>query len=169
MTRVEYRCSIKKGKGRTDQDIIAVDRILPDSKVPQGLKFSFRRTIRVPDNAQVSNLPPELGCFPLYKVHDYASGFPQDVLDKGGIFFPMHQKEAMWIHFKADAPFMIKIYCGGVNVVSGEHSNEDAETTERRLKLAEEGKCIQDYVVVPDQLWIDGVAIKPSIVRQFVA
>lgn len=169
MTRVEYRCSVKKGEGRTGRDAITVDRILPDSKVPQGLAISFRRTIRVPDNAQVSKLPPGLGCFPLYKVHDYASRLPQDVLDKGGIFFPMHQKEAMWIHFKADAPFMIKIYCGGVNVVSGEHSNENAETTERRLKLAEEGKCIQDYVVVPNQLWIDGVAIKPSVVRQFVA
>lgn len=81
----------------------------------------------------------------------------------------MHQKEAMWIEFKASAPFMIKIYCGGVNVVSGEHADEGPETKKRRAKLLEQGKPIQDYIVLPEQRWLDGVAIKPSVVRQFVA
>lgn len=81
----------------------------------------------------------------------------------------MHQKEAMWIRFKANAPFMIKVHCGGVNAISGEHGNEDADTQQRRLRLAQKGESIQDYVVVPPQPWLDGVAIKPSVVRQFVA
>lgn len=166
---IEYSCSLKKGEGRGTREAIAIDRVLPDSKEPQGLEIFFCRTIRVPDSGEVQNLPPGLGFFELHKVHDYASSLPQDVIDKGGLFFPMHQKEALWIQFKANARFMIKIYCGGVNVVSGEHSHENGETKERRLDLAKRGKPIQDYVVVPKQPWIDGVAVKPSVVRQFVA
>lgn len=169
MTGLEYRTSVRQEKIWDNCDVIAIDRVLPGSKVPQGLEISFHRTIRVPDNEQVSQLPPSLGSFPLYKTQDYASSLPQDMVEKGGVFFPMYQKEAMWIRFKANAPFMIKIYCGGVNAVSGEHSNEDAETKQRRLRLAQKGESIQDYVVVPSQLWLDGVAVKPSVVRQFVA
>ena len=75
----------------------------------------------------------------------------------------------MWISFSATTPFMIKIYAGGVNAVSGEHKAEDLNTKFRRLKLHLEGRSVQDYVVVPDQLWLDGVATSPGIVKQFVA
>ncbi|KAF2971846.1 hypothetical protein GQX73_g1661 [Xylaria multiplex] len=75
----------------------------------------------------------------------------------------------MWIDVKADCPFMIKIYAGGVNVVSGEHSLETIETKMRRLDLLSENKNIQDYIVAPQQLWIDGFAVAPGVVRQFVA
>lgn len=169
MTRLEYRCYVKKKGPGVRYDSIAVDRVLPDSKDPQGLAISFHRTIRVPDNAQVSQLPPSLGSFPLYKIHDYASRLPKDMVDKGGVFFPMYQKEAMWIKFESDAPFMIKIYCGGVNAISGEHSNEDADTKQRNSELIREGESMQDYIVVPSQPWLDGVAVKPSVVQQFVA
>lgn len=168
MTRLEYHCSVKNDK-RNGINLIAVDRVLPDTKMPQGLEISFERTIRVPDNKALSRLPPSLDSFPLYKIQDYAHRLPQSMIDKGGVFFPMHQKEAMWINFEATAPFMIKIYCGGVNVVSGEHAAESAEAKQRRAKLFEQGELIQDYVVLPEQPWIDGVAIKPSVVRQFVA
>lgn len=75
----------------------------------------------------------------------------------------------MWIDFEADAPSRIKIYAGGTNVVSGEHYNENLATQLRRSTLSEHGKNIQDYVVVPDQPWLDGVATAPSVVGQFVA
>ncbi|KAJ0114002.1 hypothetical protein J7T55_010246 [Diaporthe amygdali] len=169
MAQIEYRCSIGADNKNGAADAIAVDRVLPSTKAPQGLTISFQRTIRVPGNGAFSQLPPSFGAFPLYKVQDYASRLPPSMMNKRGIFFPMHQKEAMWICFKADAPFMIKIYCGGVNVVSGEHADEDTATKHRRSRLREQGKPIQDYVVVPEQLWLDGMAIEPSIVRQFVA
>lgn len=162
MTRLEYRCSVHEGG-------LAVDRVLPKTQFPQWLHISFKRTIRVPDNKQLSKLPPDLGDFQLHKVQDYSHRLPRKMVEKGGVFFPMHQREAMWIDFEANAPFMIKIYCGGVNVVSGEHASEGIETQQRRAKLLEQGKPIQDYVVVPEQPWLDGVAIKPSVVRQFVA
>jgi hypothetical protein len=64
---------------------------------------------------------------------------------------------------------MIKIYAGGVNAISGEHKSEDLNTKFRRLKRHLEGHSVQDYVVVPRQLWLDGVAISPGVVKQFVA
>lgn len=79
------------------------------------------------------------------------------------------EKEAMWINFHARTPFLIKIYCGGVNAVSAEHHAEDLTTRFRRLKLSIEKKNIQDYIVAPVQPWLDGIASEPGIVRQFVA
>lgn len=162
MTIFEYRCSVHGSA-------LAVDRVLPKTYLPQWLRISFRRTIRVPDNKELSKLPPDLGGFQLHKVQDYTERLPRNLVEKGGVFFPMYQREAMWIDFKANVPFMIKIYCGGVNVVSGEHASEGTETKQRRAKLLEQGKPIQDYVVVPEQRWLDGVAIQSSVVRQFVA
>ncbi|KAI1385764.1 uncharacterized protein F4822DRAFT_414103 [Hypoxylon trugodes] len=75
----------------------------------------------------------------------------------------------MWINFQADAPFMIKLYAGGVNVISEEHYAEDADTKRRRLEILKEKKSLQDYVVVPGQRWLDGIATSPGVVRQFVA
>ncbi|KAJ4424865.1 hypothetical protein N0V82_000368 [Gnomoniopsis sp. IMI 355080] len=170
MTRFEYRCSVRNDHSSVNGGgSIAVDRVLPDSMVPHGVNISFKRTIRVPDNNGTSELPPDLGSFPLYRVSDYTARLPDEIVRKGGVFFPMHQKEAMWVSFRSTAPFMIKMYAGGVNVVSGEHSEEDAGTQARRISLLRQGRTIQDYVVVPPQPWIDGIAVKSGMVRQFVA
>ncbi|KAI0551392.1 hypothetical protein F4679DRAFT_137452 [Xylaria curta] len=155
-----YRCSL-------ENDSIVVKQISPDYR-SQSLRISFQRTIRVPDNADEAKLPLNLGHFPLFKVCDFASKLPVDMAAKGGVLFPMHQREAMWINFDADHPFMIKIYAGGVNAVSGEHNMETVETKMRRLDLVSKKESIQDYVVVPRQPWIDGFAIAPGVVRQFV-
>ena len=56
------------------------------------LTISFRRTIRVPDNEKVSELPPDLGKFPLYRVGDYADNMPVTMAKKGGVFLPMYRK-----------------------------------------------------------------------------
>ncbi len=135
----------------------------------QSLTIKFMRTIRVPDNTDDSKLPPGLGEFRLFKTLDFAAKLPADMTAQHGVFFAMHQHEAMWVDFKANHPFMIKMYAGGINVVSGEHSVETIETKMRRLNLIGEGKSIQDYVVVPGQMWIDGFAVAPGVVRQFVA
>ena len=66
---------------------------LKDDHVCLGdLDISFRRTIRVPDNQQLSQLPPDLGKFPLFQVKDHASRMPPDMVAKGGIFVPMYRK-----------------------------------------------------------------------------
>src|SRR5580700_6012968 len=57
--------------------------------------ISFQRTLRVPDNKVVNNLPPSLGQFPLFSVGDYKDRMPEDMAKKGGIFLPMYQREGM--------------------------------------------------------------------------
>ncbi|KAI1755715.1 hypothetical protein F4782DRAFT_486668 [Xylaria castorea] len=156
-----YSCSL-------EDDSIVVKHISPDHR-SQSLTIRFKRTIRVPDNADEAKLPPDLGDFPVFKACDFASKLPTDMAAKGGVCFPMYQREAMWISFAADHPFMIKVYAGGVNAVSGEHSSETIETKMRRLDLLSKNESIQDYVVVPRQPWIDGFAVSPGVVRQFVA
>ncbi|KAI1413445.1 hypothetical protein F5Y13DRAFT_189352 [Hypoxylon sp. FL1857] len=166
MTRLEdrYEC-------RLENNAIAVDFNPKSSSAfkPQHLRITFHRTIRVPDNQAESQLPPSMGLFPLYKIRDYAHRLPPKMAAKGGVFFPMYQREAMWIEFEANRPFMIKIYAGGVNVVSGEPSVENQDTWRRRSYLQKVDKNIQDYVVAPKQYWLDGIATSPGVVRQFVA
>ncbi|KAI8946543.1 hypothetical protein F4801DRAFT_564098 [Xylaria longipes] len=158
---IVYSCSVEK-------DCIVVRHQSSDYR-SQRLAINFQRTVRVPDNTDEAKLPPGLGNFPLFKVCDFTSKLPADMAAKGGVFFPMYQREAMWIKFTADDPFMIKVYAGGVNAVSGEHNSETIETKMRRLDLVSRNKSIQDYVVVPRQPWIDGFAVSPGMVRQFVA
>ena len=64
---------------------------------------------------------------------------------------------------------MVKIYAGGINIVSGESHNEDLATKLRRQTLESQGKSVQDYLVVPEQRWVDGIATSPGVVGQFVA
>lgn len=81
----------------------------------------------------------------------------------------MSEREAMWINFAAEGCFMVKIYAGGVNVVSGEFYTEDLATKLRRSLTLASQKSIQDYVVTPSQRWIDGFVTADGSVRQFVA
>lgn len=59
-----------------------------------------------------------------------------------------------------------KIYAGGVNAIS---AIENEATILRRLKLHSNRGSLQDYVVTPNQLWLDGIASNDGRVRQFVA
>jgi hypothetical protein len=79
----------------------------------------------------------------------------------------MVEREAMWIDFSATIPFCIKIYAGGINAVSG-HKLSEIETSSQPQHRVD-GTVQQDYVVVPQQHWLDGIAIAPGEVRQFVA
>lgn len=56
------------------------------------LQINLKRTIRVPDNENANCLPPGLGNFPVYHVKDYAERMPDEMLKKGGVFFPMYRK-----------------------------------------------------------------------------
>lgn len=79
----------------------------------------------------------------------------------------------MWIHFESSGTFAVRIYAGGVNVISGQSAREDATTQLHRTKLLIEKKTLQDYVVVgpnfQTQKWLDGIATGNGKVSQFVA
>ncbi|KLJ13266.1 hypothetical protein EMPG_11788 [Blastomyces silverae] len=133
------------------------------------LRISFHRTIRLPETDKVFPLPPSFGEFPLYSVKEFEKQLPANMSLKGGLFLPIHEREAMWIRFESQNQFAVKIYVGGVNVISGEPSTENMATKLRRQKLSSENRSLQDYVVTPQQLWLDGIATAPGNVRQFVA
>ena len=123
------------------------------------LHVSFQRTLRIPDDDLTYPLPPGLGRFPIRRVQDYASRVPERWREVGGVFLPMYQREAMWISFSGAywRPNAVKIGVGGVDAVSG----KPWDTTLRKEP--------QDYLVVPDQPWLDGINAGEGFIRQFVA
>ncbi|KAH7155785.1 hypothetical protein B0J13DRAFT_521907 [Dactylonectria estremocensis] len=64
---------------------------------------------------------------------------PQEMADKGGLFMPMYQREAMWISFESEKLYAIKVYIGGINAIPGEAAIENAATGLRRRQL--DGIC----------------------------
>ena len=117
----------------------------------------FQRTLRIPDDDRICFLPPGLGKFPLRHLDDYAARLPEAWRRRGGVLMPMHQAEAMWISFSSGYPFAVKIATGKICAVTG-------EAWVNRLN-----RDPQDYVIVPEQPWLDGYCVEKGVIRQFVA
>jgi hypothetical protein len=49
------------------------------------------RTVRVPDDGKVHNLPPGLGRCPLFNIASFEDRVPQEMLSKGDIFLPIYR------------------------------------------------------------------------------
>ncbi|MFC1878611.1 hypothetical protein ACFLZW_01735 [Chloroflexota bacterium] len=132
-----------------------------DDRVLVGERFmiSFQRTLRLPDDGKPYPLPPTLGLFPVKMVVDYAQDVPPDWSEKGGVFFPMYQREAMWLAFETTywKPNAVKIGVGGINAITGEAWQTGLDDNP------------QNYLVCPEQPWLDGINAGEDIVRQFVA
>jgi len=124
---------------------------------PGIVEIEFERTLRIPDDGKTYYLPPSLGRFPLRHVEDYAGRVPPEWKERGGVLMPMYQAEALWLYFRGSYPFAIKIGAGKINAISG-------ETWKPGLN-----RDPQDYVVTPDQPWLDGFAVEEGVIRQFVA
>jgi hypothetical protein len=71
----------------------------------------------------------------------------------------MYQREALWLAFDAAAwkPNAVKVGVGRVNALTGDSWD---------LALRAEP---QDYLVCPNQPWLDGFKTGENVVRQFVA
>lgn len=123
------------------------------------MSLNFQRTLRIPDDGEVHYLPPGLGNFPMRHVDDFADRVPADWRQHGGVMLPMYQSEAMWICFDSECgyPFLVKIATGKVNAVTG-NQWQDRPVADP-----------QDYVVVPEQPWLDGYCVEKGEIRQFVA
>lgn len=113
--------------------------------------ISFHRTLRVPDDGQTYPLPPGLGRLPLYKV---------DLPDLGqALAIPMYRREALWIGFSGAPwkPNAVKVLVGGINAISGLPDDENDLTSP------------QNYLICPEQPWLDGFDVGKGVIRQFVA
>jgi hypothetical protein len=128
-------------------------------RIGRHFSVSFQRTLRLPEDGKTYPLPPGLGRFPIRKVEDYADRVPESWRTHGGVFIPMYQREALWLAFEgADwRPNAVKIGVGMINALSG-------RTWDQSLSRGR-----QDYVVVPDQPWLDGINAGKGVIRQFVA
>ncbi len=131
----------------------------PDIHPAAECSIGFQRTLRIPDDNREYSLPPGLGNFPLLHVEDFNSKTPEVWQERGGVFLPMYQAEALWISFGGgwSYPCAVKIAAGKINAVTGEPW-ENSLSTET-----------QDYVVVPGQPWLDGFCVGKGLIRQFVA
>ena len=131
----------------------------PDVHRDATCTIDFQRTLRIPDDGDEYPLPPGLGSFPLRHVDDYAERLPDAWRRRGGVLLPMHQAEAMWLSFgrASGYPFAIKVATGKICAVTGDAWAE-------RLN-----RDPQDYLVVPEQPWLDGYCVEKGVIRQFVA
>ncbi len=130
--------------------------------------IEFQRTLRIPDDNRTHQLPPGLGRFPLNHVDDHASKLPQAWHQRGGVFLPMHETEAMWIRFHSRYPFAVKIAAGKINAVTGKPWSTELQgrnSAQPRNDAAVE----QDYLSIPKQPWLDGFCVDKGKIRQFVA
>jgi hypothetical protein len=119
------------------------------------LSVSFQRTLRIPDDGGEFPLPEGLGEFPVRPVDDF--DVPAELLKRGGVMMPMYQSEAVWVRFSSRYPFTVKVGAGKINAVSGEPWAPEFQ------------RDPQNYVVVPNQRWLDGFAVGEGLIRQFVA
>lgn len=127
--------------------------------------IEFQRTLRIPDDDRTYFLPPGLGSFPLRHLDDFADRLPRKMVRRGGVVMPIHQAEALWISFDAGYggpyghayPIAVRIATGKICAISG--------------RPWEEGLALnpQNYVVLPEQPWLDGYCVEESVIRQFVA
>ena len=60
--------------------------------VDGSLKITFHRTLRMPDDNKLHQLPQSLDTFPLYNVDAFSSRLPGYIVERSGIFFPMWQR-----------------------------------------------------------------------------
>ena len=120
---------------------------------------TFQRTLRIPDDGRVYPLPPGLGRLPVSRARDFPDRVPDDWKDDSVVFVPMHQREALWIAFEGARwkPNAVQVGVGRVNAVSGTPWEDHLTGSP------------QNYLVCPDQPWIDGVNVGSGVIRQFVA
>jgi hypothetical protein len=138
------------------------DRLIfrfPEIEEEASFEIDFQRTLRIPDSDRDYPLPPGFGRFPLEHVEDHPA-LPERTRRRGGVLLPMWQAEAMWLNFRNRGkrlPVAVKVAAGKINAVTG-------ETWSAPLN-----RDPQDYLVCPLQPWLDGFAVEPGVVRQFVA
>jgi hypothetical protein len=123
------------------------------------VSLSFHRTLRVPEDDQDYPLPPGLGRLPVEPVQNFAQKVPHPWRRHDAVFVPLYQREALWVGFDGRwwHPSAVTIAAGGINVITGHRASETLSADP------------QDYLVVPDQPWIDGFHLQAGVVRQFVA
>ena len=134
---------------------------LEGNRIRFGDRFfvSFQRTLRIPEDGQTYPLPPAMGEFPVYEVESLVPRLSVGRRDLGDFLIPMYQCEALWLGFDGASwrPNAVQVFAGGVNAVTGGRRDEGLQSDP------------QNYVICPDQPWLDGIYVGTALVHQFVA
>jgi hypothetical protein len=141
-----------------------LDFSFPEVHPGAKMSISFERTLRIPDDGKRYHLPPSLGCFPILDLDTLPpERVPTKWKEQGGILLPMYQSEAMWINFHPHYPerrggaypFAVRIATGKISAISGKAFVKNMKEN--------------DYVVIPEQPWLDGFVVDDNFIRQFIA
>lgn len=131
------------------------------TRIYVGKRFSvsFQRTLRIPEDGQSYPLPPTFGPFRIHQAIEFAERVPEKWRHPSAFFISMYQREALWLGFAGEdwKPNAVKVAVGGVNVVSGAVWDEGLNSKP------------QNYLVCPDQPWLDGINAGDGFIKQFVA
>lgn len=124
-------------------------------------EVSFQRTLRIPDDGGSYPLPPGLGRLPVHRVDQYRETVPELWRELGGVFIPLHTREALWLSFQVPEwrACAVQVGAGRINAVSaGPWDPALSDDPDQ-----------PDYIVCPDQHWLDGFNSGSGFIRQFVA
>ena len=132
-----------------------------EDRIHVGERFSvgFQRTLRIPEDGRAYPLPPGLGLIPVHSVEECNGRIPTPWNARNGYFISLYQREALWIGFQGTSwkPNAVKIGVGNINAVSGKPWDGELHDDP------------QDYLVCPQQLWLDGINAGEGRIRQFIA
>lgn len=126
---------------RLDTESSRIEIIDGDASTGSTLEISLDRTLRVPEDGTIYNVPALFSPFPLFSVDEFAKTLPADMVRKNGLVIPMFQREAISLNFYApqSASFAVKALAGTVNTVTGAVKNAKHDTKP------------QDYILAPSQ------------------
>ncbi|MBE2317469.1 hypothetical protein DVA67_015910 [Solirubrobacter sp. CPCC 204708] len=127
--------------------------------IGERFSVSFIRTLRIPDDGRTYPLPAGLGRFPVARIQDHRDRVPAEWREHGGVMIPMYQREALWLNFGGahHKPNAVKVGVGKVDALTG-----------APFTMALDG-ARQNYLVAPQQPWLDGINAGDGMIRQFVA
>jgi hypothetical protein len=115
-------------------------------RAAERVEIALKRTLRVPEDCRSYPLPPDLGDFRVVRRgrRYVVAAWPQ---------------EALWIRFDSlhEEWSAVQVGAGGLNALTGEPFPAPLSGDP------------QNYLVVPEQPWLDGVLAAEGLVRQFVA
>lgn len=121
-----------------------------------GFYVSIRQTDKREVSEDVHDLPPDNGPFKEYKVADYP-GCPSE-WSKDGTFIPVQESQPLWFDFRGNIESACLASVQRINPATG-------ETADIKGGLSKDP--LQNYLKLPDQLWLDGYS-KEGKVYQFV-
>lgn len=152
------RCGLKSGLPGEDGSLPVT---IADNEIQVGanLTIAFECTLRLPEDGVEYVVPSGLAPLALHRIDDLADRVPAAWKRCPGAVIPLHPWEAMWICFSSRSwrPSAIKVRVGSTNGLTGRRDQPGLSARP------------QDYLVCPQEPWLDRVHLGRRGLRQLVA